>query len=127
MKRDLDLVRKILFLVEDKPDIHRPINSKSFDLPDWSAAEINYHLLLLVEAGYLEGRAEPYESDANVFITRLTWPGHEFLEAARDDGRWKEAKSVVKSVGTFTFDILKAILIDLGNQAIRSSLGLPPV
>lgn len=127
MKRDLDLVRQILFAMEDKKDIHRPVNAKTLNIPGWSVAEVNYHLMIMIEAGYLEGTIRQFESDTNVFVLRLTWHGHEFLDAARDEDRWKEAKAVVKSVGSFTLEILKAILIDLGNNAARSMLGLPPV
>jgi hypothetical protein len=32
-------------------------------------------------------------------VSRLTWEGHEFLDAARDEKRWKKAMSTVKEKG----------------------------
>jgi hypothetical protein len=43
----------------------------------------------------------------------LTWKGHEFLEASRDDTRWKQAKeTVVKKAGGVVFELLKEVLIE---------------
>lgn len=57
--------------------------------------------------------------------TRLTWLGHEFLDAARDDGRWEKAKSAISKVGGWSFEVVKHILVELAKDAIKSSLGLP--
>ena len=49
----------------------------------------------------------------------LTWHGHDFLDAARDDKRWEKAKSIaLKKAGTVTFDILKQVLVSLIKGAI---------
>jgi hypothetical protein len=52
---------------------------------------------------------------------RLTWEGHEFLDAARDNGRWEKAKGAMSKVGGFVFDISKQLLI----QYMRAELKLP--
>ena len=63
----------------------------------------------MVEAGLLEGGdhtstgSEGPEGLAN----RLTWAGHEFLDAARDDATWGKAKTAVKTAGGVGFEVLK--------------------
>jgi hypothetical protein len=43
----------------------------------------------------------------------MTWEGHDFLEASRDDKRWKQAKKIAGKVGVYTLDILKQVLSQL--------------
>jgi hypothetical protein len=55
-------------------------------------------------------------------IKGLTWTGHEFLEASRDDSRWNKAKKIItEKTGSFSFEILKSILMDLMRGAISGS------
>jgi len=55
-------------------------------------------------------------------ITSLTWAGHEFAEAARDDTRWKNAMGLVKDKGgSVTIGVLTQLLISL----MKSTSGLP--
>ena len=50
---------------------------------------------------------------------RLTWAGHEFLEASRDDTRWEKAKEeVTGKVGGMVFEILKQVLIETARTSV---------
>lgn len=45
------------------------------------------------------------------FIKRLTWEGHEFLDAARNDTTWRKAKDkFLKPAGAWTFSLLLEFL-----------------
>jgi len=48
----------------------------------------------------------------------LTWSGHEFLDAARENGLWKQAKELVGKVGGASIAIWTAVLTDLVKQKI---------
>ena len=52
----------------------------------------------------------------------LTWEGHEFLEASRNQGTWDRAKETLaeKSVG-MSFDIVKGLLIEYGRQLLSGN------
>jgi hypothetical protein len=90
-------------------------------IEDRSAEEISYHVKLLAEAGLVEAGAadsrftskEPDGSDRikgqKVYSPiSLTWQGHDFLDAARDDTIWRKAKSkILESGGGLAFDVLK--------------------
>jgi hypothetical protein len=78
---------------------------------------------LLIDAGLARGEDVSYGSeDPEAILQRITWAGHEFIEAARDDNRWQKAKNiVVEKGGDITLDILKALLVNL----TKSTLGLP--
>lgn len=109
MKRDFDLFRKILLLVENAPSGFAP----TIVLDGYSGAEIGYHAHLLIEAGLARGvdvtnlGSKAPES----LITDLTWTGHEFAELARDQSRWEQAMSSLQAEGRgVTLDELKRLL-----------------
>lgn len=58
-------------------------------------------------------------SSAGLSRTALTWSGHEFLDAARDEGRWTEAKRLTnEKAGSITMAALTQILTHLMTQAL---------
>ena len=47
------------------------------------------------------------DKSPNAILTGLSWLGHEFLDAAKDDTIWSKAKkTVLKSTAGITFDVL---------------------
>ena len=111
MKRDIDLIRKILLEIEASPEPNRWIN---LDLKGYSPTQVSYHVKLLAEADLIE--AENVSSTTNFEWKPkcLTWEGHEFLEASRDEGLWEKAKSLILGKGgTLSFDVLRQVLIEL--------------
>lgn len=122
MKRDLDLIRKIVLLVEESPSGNAPYPI-SFD--GYTPDQIGYHSYLLIDAGFATGEVDNSLGTGlgpQGNIASLTWAGHEFADAARDNSRWQHALGVVKDkTGTITFELLKQLLATL----MKSTLGLP--
>ncbi len=86
--------------------------------------EIGYHLHLLLEAGRIRGADTTHtlSKGPEAIATGLTWKGHEFLDAARDDTRWTKAMALVKEkAGSVSI----AVLTQLLNKLLTSSLGMP--
>jgi hypothetical protein len=74
--------------------------------------------MLLKEAGLID--AIDVSKGANDWKPkRLTWEGHEFLDAARDNKRWEKAMVVMSQVGGFVFDVGKQLLIQYLKQEIN--------
>lgn len=49
----------------------------------------------------------------------VTWAGHDFIEAAKDDARWTRAKHLVMTKGGgIVFDVRKPVLMDLMKRAV---------
>lgn len=120
MNRDLDLIRKILMAIEDAPSGWAP----DLKFNDYSDAQVGYHAYLIMDAGLARGSdVTTHGSDGpEALLSSLTWEGHEFVEAARDENRWQKAKGMVaEKGGGITLDVLKALLISL----TKSALGLP--
>jgi len=46
--------------------------------------------------------------------TCMTWAGHDFLDACRDEGMWQKAKSIIgEQMKSAPFDVLKTVLVNL--------------
>ncbi len=109
MKRDMDLVRSILLQVEANED--DPRGMIPLDIPGKSPMDVSYHVMLMAEAGLITAHDLSSSSGYNFIPKRLTWSGHEFLDAARNETVWNETKmTVAKKAGTVSFEVLKALL-----------------
>lgn len=120
MRRDWELIRKIILAVEDHsagyaPDLH-------FD--GYTEEQVGYHCYLLVDAGYAEGEnTTTLGSDSPRWtIFHLTSAGHDFAEASRNESVWANAMKLIKEkAGTVTADVLKEVLA----AGLKLVLGLP--
>ena len=112
MKRDFDLIRKILDQIEEKSD---GLSCGELDLPDHAAEEVWYQVMLLKQAGLIEA-ADCRSRAGNRWLPQsLTWDGHEFLDAIKNDTVWTQVKTTVKEKGgVVPFEILKALAIQFG-------------
>jgi hypothetical protein len=110
MKRDMELVRLLLLEVEgeEKPDLSK------------YAEEVQvYHMALLIEAELIDGSVVSGSNGypAATHAIRLTWKGHEFLDAARNETIWKKALAKVKESGaSITLSLLQQVLTNLLKQ-----------
>lgn len=116
MKRDMDLARRILFEIEKHQEPNGWIPIK---IENYRQEEISYHIKLLSQAGLIEAKDMTDSGGFDWKAKSLTWQGHEFLEAARNNTRWSNAKKfILEKGGNLTFDILKSVL----TESIKSSL-----
>ena len=120
MKRDMELVRRMLMAVEESP---QPPTTGDFEMPDESPALVAFHMQLLCGAGYVQasvsyphGQAYPRYVDP-----LLTWSGHEFIDSIRSDTVWKFIRQKVKADGgSIPIEIVK----QLANTYLKKKLGL---
>jgi hypothetical protein len=81
---------------------------------------VSEHIELLIEAGYLEGKMLKYIGGCSTHISRLTWKGHDFVQASRDDTVWHKAKEKTKSsAASVTFEVF----VELLKAISKSQLG----
>lgn len=116
MKRDMDLVRRIAFLLEDL----RPGEQLAYDkVDDYDHEVVKYHFAIMKENGLIEGTDYVGATRVVDFALRLTWTGHEFLEAARNDTVWKKAKdTLLQRAGGLVFEVLKVLLLETAKAAV---------
>ena len=82
MKRYMKLIRKILEYVETAKTTDDNVPLPEFD--DYRQCQVEYHVKLCEEAGYLVIVAGQKRRPAA--ISRITWHGHEELDRLRKEG-----------------------------------------
>ena len=117
MKRDLNLVREILLQLEDQGHVGEIVGRTS--------QEVAYHVSLLEDAGLVtqDLYTNMYLDNSLLEGIRITWSGHEFLDASRSDPIWEKAKQIVmQKTGVLSFELVKTALIQLAKQALEVAL-----
>ncbi|TXI24317.1 MAG: DUF2513 domain-containing protein [Nitrosomonas sp.] len=112
MKRDLDLVRSILFAME--------ANESGFynqvpDIAGHTTEEVAYHIYLMGQAGLIttEETTTINCRSPSAIAMSITWAGHDFLDSVKDETLWNKAKSkVIKPATGVAFEVLVAWLKD---------------
>ncbi len=122
MKRDMDLVRRILQAVESSDGDPRVYVELDF-VDEYPRNSVAYHVELLADAGLIKAQdlMSLGEDGYKWMPKRLTSAGHDFLDAARHEENWNEAKRLLKRGGVAGLTLLKDQLIYLAKQ----QLGLP--
>jgi hypothetical protein len=106
MKRDWELVRQILFRIEELGDTKSYLNDH--DLPPYDADNVGYHMRMLDEAGLIDAKCSEHTSGMNCEARRLTWDGHEFLDQVRENTVWNRTKAAVREKGlALSFDVIR--------------------
>ncbi len=107
MQRDIDLLRHLLLEIERR-GATSPIDILRVDARHDSDERIRYHLRLLTDAGLLK---EAGQTSAGAPCVRLTHEGQEFIELARSDARWREAKAtVLAATGGVPLAVVRSLL-----------------
>lgn len=121
MRRDLNLLRRIVLKIEESPTAWAP---KDLSIQGYTAAQVSYHAYLLVNAGLAYGSDTTClgSEGPEALISHLTWAGHEFADAARNDTHWNRAMGLVKDKGGA---ITVEILVQLLTGFMRNAFGLP--
>ena len=122
MKEDMDLMRDVLFRVEESK--HPGIDNLSLKaiFKDYTAEKLTYHIKLLKQSDLIDAH-EVFDPSTEIgwIIEGLTPSGHAFVAAARNDNRWNKTKNfVVEKVGAIALTYLSQTLL---GDALRS-LGL---
>lgn len=124
MKRDMDFVRELLLQIEsaDEPNLADllPENANDSDRKKYQ----NHLEMLIEQAGLVTGIDASSMSGPNWLDLKLTWNGHEFLDAVRDPEIWRKAKDGASAVGTETIDFLWQIAKAYAKHIAKEKLGL---
>jgi hypothetical protein len=96
MQRDMDLIRHVLLSAEAGPPYPK--------IDGFTSEAIRYHQMLAIEAGLVKGQHWTYYENATdipseVNVQGVTWQGHDFLAAIRDDNNWTKLKNYLAQSG----------------------------
>lgn len=123
MKRDMDLIRKLLLLIEEQG--HDKIRwIENVEIEGYTEQQISQHVWLLADGGYIEAIDLSNMSRIAHRPRCLTWRGHEFLEAIRDKDIWVQTIDTAKAGGTATIAAIIQIATALAQKKIEKLLGM---
>jgi DNA-binding transcriptional ArsR family regulator len=125
MKRDMELVLKILKALEEREEVSVIKDIKYLELPDYDDRVVNYHLLRMYEAGLIDAEATISSTTKTrlirVYPFGLTWQGHEFLDAMKNQSVFSKVKEKLRGK---LDDIPFVLLKELALKFAREQLGL---
>lgn len=108
MKRDLDLARQLLLDIENR-GTDCSVSVLRSGPNHQSDEQVRYHLRLLIDADLLK---EIDRTSSGIPCVRLTHDGHELLELARSENRWRDAKSACQErIGGLSLSVIRGILV----------------
>ena len=116
MKRDMELIRKILFKIEED---YVGTALSNLSIEEFDRNTVAYHCKLLNEAGFIDDYKANY---ANGQIWRftvggLTWNGYDYLDKIRQDTIWNKTKEIITKKGLpMVIDVIK----DVSTEVIKS-------
>ncbi len=99
MKRDMELVRKILFYVEEN---YKPgqVWLRQVDIDGYDEDTITEHVLLAYESGFFQDINEVSTLGARAYwVGNLSNEGYDFLDRIRSDTVWNKTKTVITEKG----------------------------
>ena len=116
-KRNLEISRELLLRAEAMPfessdDFFTPF----IDLEPAPTEVEAYHLVLLRDAGFIEGKHAEYGT------FRITNAGHDYLDTVRDEEVWRKTKSLVGAAGTYTLSIVAEVAKSIASKKITTAL-----
>jgi Hypothetical protein (DUF2513) len=96
MQRNMDLIRLVVLNAE--------CGQPYPEIIGFTPEAVKYHQMLAIEAGLLAGTHNKFIQNATeipsyVFIEDVTWEGHTFIEAIREDTNWNKIKNYLIQEG----------------------------
>lgn len=106
MKRDWNLIRDLLILIEDAESQHLLDEDIHIDTPE----RVYYHLDQMIQGGLINGDTQTYISGGGrITVTGLTPKGHDLIDKIRADTVWNKTKTLVKDKGLdLSYETIKA-------------------
>lgn len=125
MKRDMNLVRDLLLVIENDPQFDgmsqiMPEDPSDLGIIGHSFEEVAYHLNMLIESDLVVGKTMMQMP----MISKLTWQGHDFLDSIRDPIIWRETMEGAKKAGGFSLELLGALAKGLIKKKIEEHTGI---
>jgi hypothetical protein len=124
VKRDMELVRRILLAVQAKSSLEPEL----IIIDGLDDAVVGRHVEMLFDAGFLEGMehstlASQYR---DIFVKDLSWEGHEFIGAISKEELWQKLKSAIGpgELAGLSLKAIKDASIAAATVYIKGKLGI---
>lgn len=122
VKRDMDLIREILFKIEDKNDLVLRV----IELPERDYETVSRYIEMLYDNGFIDGdkRRDYSQSFSEILVKDLSWDGHDLLDLIRSQDVWDKTKQGVIDAKSFSLDLLKSLAKGYAKTKIEEVTGV---
>lgn len=120
MKRDYELIKRILAAIEEKDKGENHIFTKvTLGLSDVGDAEFSYNAVKMYEAGLIKAAILHADNLTRIHPITLTNAGHDFLDSARSPKVWEKfLKKLAEMGGSVAMEVAKDLLIQLAKTTL---------
>jgi hypothetical protein len=115
MKRDMELVRQILLALEAHASGAAPA---PFTIAGYDQEVIGHHVYLMAQGELLTAATfSAFGESPTAAPGSITWKGHEFLDATRNDKVWRQVRTVLKDKGlSLPFALVQELAIQIAKK-----------
>lgn len=126
MKRDMELVRKILFYIEENY-VAGEKWLRGIDIDGYDYAVIMEHVVLAYENGLIQDIKDISTlGGTSYWVGNLSNAGYDFLDKIRSDTVWNKTKTVIKEKGlpmvTGTISTIANAVISAAAEGVANSI-----
>lgn len=120
MRLNHDCIRSVMLYLEENLEIASLIDTKDINLPNFSQDDIDYSIIKMLEANYLDGKVYNYSYDMRlVEVKSISWEGHQFLDNIRDSKVWSNTKSKLSTFSSVSINIMSQVAASVISQMIN--------
>ncbi len=124
MKLNQDCIRDLLLYLEETLKLNDYLSISNISLKNYSSEELLYTADKLYEAGYLKCSRKVYDNtDLMIFVSSITYSGHQFLDNIRDDKVFEKTKSILSGFKSVSIEIISEtaskVITNLINQQLN--------
>lgn len=125
MKLNQDCIRDLLLYLEENLKLNDYLSISNISLKNYSSEELLYTADKLYETGYLKCSRKVYDNtDLMIFVSSITYTGHQFLDNIRDDKVFAKTKSILSGFKSVSIEIISEtaskVITNLINQQLNS-------
>lgn len=117
MKRDFELIRRIMLHIEKQES--DPACVIPEDISGFAPADTARHMRLLESAGFIDADISKTIGSTWVKATAITWKGYDFLDHIRKDSTWNAVKQMLTQKG---IDLSIDSILAAGSMLIKQLL-----
>ncbi|PRS65045.1 DUF2513 domain-containing protein [Bacillus pumilus] len=123
IKRDMDLIRKILLYLEEDQN---PLEWRIIEVDGKTLEEVSYQVKLLSQAGLIEGKDATRGPYHFRWLARsLTHKGHDFLDSLRNETVYKRMKEKLgEQISGIPLMVISSVGADMTKEWVKQKIGL---
>ena len=106
MKRDIELVRKLLLHFEENLKQDDDMQLCDIKLEAYTMEEIAYNIETMFRYGLITVYDASSSSGFYCIVRDITWQGHELLESIRSEDVWNHLKLALAPIGVQPFEAM---------------------